>query len=130
VSGKRVSPQKLVPVSEQMQAWTSALAAELQDWPQITLKSFFGFTALYRDKNMFGLLPRTRSIFTGNAIAFRLEKSSRQTQAFLKKDPRISAFDKDKARWYTFQLSSDADLHDALDYLAQAFEASGMNKKK
>lgn len=130
MSGKRVSPQKLVPVSEQMQAWTSALAAELQDWPQITLKSFFGFTALYRDKNMFGLLPRTRSIFTGNAIAFRLEKSSRQTQAFLKKDPRISAFDKDKARWYTFQLSSDADLHDALDYLAQAFEASGMNKKK
>jgi hypothetical protein len=111
-----------------MKAWSSALAAELRDWPQVTQKSFFGFTALYRGKTMFGVLPRTRSIFTSNAVAFRMESVNRSSRSLLEKDPRIAAFDKDKARWFTFELACDADLHDALDYLGRAFEAA-RNKK-
>jgi hypothetical protein len=42
--------QPLPPVSEQMKAWSAALTGELRDWPQITLKPFFGFTALYHSK--------------------------------------------------------------------------------
>jgi hypothetical protein len=122
--------EQLPTLSEQMKAWSTALAAEIREWPQVTQKSFFGFTALYRGKTMFGLLPRTRSIFKGNAVAFRMEGASRGTRSRLEKDPRIAAFDKDKTRWFTFELSRDADLHEALDYLGSAFDAAGKIKKK
>lgn len=126
---ERPQREQSPPVSEQMKAWSTALSAELGEWPQVTRKSFFGFTALYCGKTMFGLLPRTRSIFTGNAVAFRIGSASRGTRFLVEKDPRIAAFDKDKARWFTFELSSDGDLHDALDYLGRAFE-SARNQKK
>jgi hypothetical protein len=126
---KSKARQPLPPVSEQMKAWSAALAAELKEWPHLTLKSFFGFTALYRDKKMFGLLPRTRSIFQNNAVAFRMDGASGRTRALLANDPRISAFDKDKAPWFTFELSSDRDLHGALDYLGRAYESARTPKK-
>jgi hypothetical protein len=122
--------EKLPPVSEQMKAWSAALAAEVRDWPQVAQKSFFGFSALYRGNTMFGLLPRTKSIFKGNAIAFRFDRADRATQTLLKTDPRIAAFDKNKTRWFTFELSTDADLHDALEFLGRAFTAAGKSKKK
>jgi hypothetical protein len=125
---ERPERAKLLPVSDQMKAWSSALAAELRDWPQLTLKSFFGFTALYRGKTMFGALPRTRS-FQGNSVAFRFDHANRAILAGIEKDPRIAAFDKDKKRWFLFELSSDADLHGALNYLAAAFEAARTPKK-
>jgi hypothetical protein len=130
VRGETRQREQLPPVSEQMKAWSTALAAELREWPQVTQKSFFGFTALYRGKTMFGLLPRTRSIFKGNAVAFRINAANRSLQSLIEKDPRISAFDKDKARWFTFELSRDTDLHDALDYLGRAFAAARNLKKK
>jgi len=112
-----------------MRAWSAALAAEFRDLPQVTQKSFFGFTALYRGKTMFGLLPRTTSVFTPNAVAFRFDSLSRALKALLEKDSRISPFDKEKTRWFAFELSSDSDLHDALDYLGRAFDAAGRPKK-
>jgi hypothetical protein len=112
-----------------MKTWSAALAAELRDWPQITQKPFFGFTALYRGKNRFGILPRTKSIFKSNAVAFRFNNASRSIKAMLEKDERIAAFDKQKTRWFVFELSSDSDLHDALDYLGHAFEAARNFKK-
>jgi hypothetical protein len=112
-----------------MKAWSAALAAEFRDWPQVTQKSFFGFTALYRGKRMFGLLPRTRSIFQGNSIAFRFERVSRDMRALIEKDPRLAAFDKAKTRWFTFQLTSDRDLHEAVDWLSKAFDAAATSKK-
>ena len=105
------------------------MEGEVRDWPGVTTTVFFGFTALYRGRFMFGLLPRTRSIFTENAIAFRFEKVNRAMRAMLSKDRRIAAFDKDKVRWFTFQLWSDADLRDALDYLGRACEAARTSKK-
>jgi len=116
--------EKLPPVSEQMKGWSAALSAELRDWPQITQKSFFGFSALYRGKTMFGLLPRTRSIFKGNAVAFCLDRAGSATRNRIENDPRIAAFDKDKKRWFTFELACDSDLRDALDYLGGAFETA------
>jgi hypothetical protein len=129
VKAERFQREKSPPVSEQMKAWSLALAAELVDWPQVTQKSFFGFTALYRGKKMFALLPRTRSIFKSNAVAFCMEAANRSTRTLLEKDPRISAFDKGKTRWFTFELSGDADLHDALDYLGKAFDCARIRKK-
>lgn len=126
---ERPDRRKFRPISNQMKAWSAALSAELHDWPQIAQKSFFGFTALYRGKTMFGLLPRTRSIFTENAVAFRIKGANHSTQALLEKDSRMGAFDKGKTRWFAFEISSDADLHDALDYLSRAFEAARIPMK-
>ena len=110
-----------LPVSEQMLAWSTALASELRDWPHITQKSFFGFTALYRGKMMFGLLPRTRGILKVNAVAFRLHTHHGSTPTRLRQDSRIAPFDKNRTRWFTFELSSDTDLHDALAWLGLAY---------
>jgi len=129
VEGQGSKRAPLPPISEQMKAWSTALAAELSDWPQVAQKSFFGFTALYRGKKMFALLPRTRSIFQGNAMAFRLEQLGRSTRSRIESDHRISAFDRDKTRWFTFDLSANSDLRDALEYLAIAFEATRTPKK-
>ena len=112
-----------------MKAWCAALSTEFKDWPQVTQKSFFGFTALYRGKTMFGLLPRTKSVFMPNVIAFRFEPLKPTVKALLEKDPRVSAFDKHKNRWFTFSLSSDSDLHAALDYLGHAFDGAPTPKK-
>ena len=125
---ERPERAKLPPVSEQMKAWSSALAAELLDWPHLTQKTFFGFTALYRGKTMFGALPRTRS-FQGNCVAFRFDHANRAILGRIEKDPRVAAFGKDKKRWFLFELSSDADLHEALDYLTAAFKAARIPKK-
>jgi hypothetical protein len=127
---KRQVREESSPVSGQMKAWAAGLEAEFQSWPQVTLKSFFGFTALYRGRTMFGLLPRTRSIFKDNAVAFRIEGASRRMQAELKRDLRISAFDKNRTRWFTFDLSCDADLHDAVDYLGKAFDTAKTSATK
>ncbi len=112
-----------------MKAWSAALAAEFDDWPQVIQKSFFGFTALYRGKIMFGILPRTKSVFTSNAVAFRFDSLSRTVKTLFEQDARVAGFDKNKNRWFTFQLSSDADLHDALDYLGRAFDAADTRQK-
>ena len=129
MKGETPRRENLLSISPEMEAWSAALAAELRDWPQVSQRSFFGFTALYRGKTMFGLLPRTRGIFRGNAVAFRVEGPNRAMRALIEKDRRIAAFDKDKTRWFSFELSCDADLHGALDYLARAFEAARRPKK-
>jgi hypothetical protein len=129
VGGKPSKRETFLPISEQMKAWSAALAAEFQDWPQVTQKSFFGFTALYRGKTLFGLLPRTKSVFTPKAVAFRFESLSRDVRALIEKDPRVAAFDKHKTRWFTFELSSDSDLHDALEYFGRAFDQARVPKK-
>lgn len=127
---KREAPsrEKLPPVSQEMEAWAAALAIELRDWPQVTQKVFFGFTALYRGKTIFGLIPRTRSIFKGNAIAFRISAPNPANLELLAKDQRVAAFNKDRVRWFAFELSSGADLHDALGYLGRAFDAAHNSK--
>ncbi|MGC2446802.1 MAG: hypothetical protein WA477_04105 [Candidatus Sulfotelmatobacter sp.] len=129
MKAERPQREKLPPISEQMKAWSAALATEFAGWPQVTQKSFFGFTALYRGKVMFGILPRTRSIFGGNSVAFRFDKISPTTRSFMEKDQRVAAFDKSNTRWFTFQVSSDADLHEALGYLGRAFDAARSQKK-
>lgn len=129
MKGKRPPREKFAPVSEQMKAWSAALTAEFDDWPQVIQKSFFGFTALYRGKIMFAVLPRTKSVFTSTAVAFRIDSPKGAVKSLIERDSRVAAVDKKKTRWFTFELSSDADLHDALDYLGRAFDAARTSQK-
>lgn len=111
----RAAQPKLPPISDEMKAWSSALEGEIATWPQVATKSFFGFTALYRKDFMFAALPRTRSLEKTNAIAVRLETRSAAIRSRFEKDPRVSSAPTESARWFAFHLSSDVDLHDALD---------------
>ena len=122
-------PAKLPLVSDQMKAWSAALASEVADWPRATARSFFGFNALYRGDNIFGALPRTRSFGNGNLLAFRIDGVTERLKARLEKDPRIGSIDQNNTRWFTFQLSSDADLHTALEWLGAAYEAASKRRK-
>ena len=108
-----------------MKAWSAARASEVSDWPQVVTRIFFGLTALYRKDKIFGVLPRTRGMETPNSLGFKLVSPARSVRARLEKDPRVGSTQMQKARWFTFELSSDADLHDALDWLGRAYEAVG-----
>jgi len=120
---------QLPKVSEQMKAWSSALKAEVADWPNCSTRSFFGFTALYRKDKIFAALPRTRAWGTSNSLAFKLPTASHAVQSRLEKDARVGYTLMGKTRWFTFELSSDADLHAALDWISEAYTAAG-NKTK
>lgn len=123
MKGKAARP-RLPVASEQMKAWATALAAEITTWPQVSTRVFFGFTALYRRQKIFAILPRTRAMGTPNTLAFKLEFPTRHLRARLSRDSRVGMTRMRAARWQTFELSSDADLHDALDWLGRAYEAS------
>jgi len=116
---------KSPPASEQMKAWSAALAAEVSDWPRVEARSFFGFTALYRGERIFALLPRTRSMWSSNSIGFKLENPTARTSRNLEQDRRVTATRMQNARWFAFELQDDTDLHAALDWVGAAYEAAG-----
>jgi hypothetical protein len=114
-----------------MKVWTAALAGEVNGWPQVGTRVFFGFTALYLKDKIFALLPRTRGMEAANSLAFKLEVGASTVLTRLEQDRRIRIWSssRQKARWFAFELSSDADLHDALDWLGRAYEAADKSKK-
>lgn len=116
-------------VSGEMKAWSAALGAEATGWPQVSMRSFFGLNALYRKEKIFALLPRTRAMGSPNTLAFKFETLPPKTRSRLEDDPRVGTTEMRAARWQTFELSSASDLHDALDWLAQAYEAAGKGEK-
>ena len=85
----------------------------------------FGFTALYRGKQIFAVLPRTRGMGSASSLAFKLEKPGPQMAARLKKEARISSTIMQASRWFVFEVGSDRDLNDALDWLGRAYEGAG-----
>ena len=116
-------------VSDQMRAWSSALAGEIAEWPRATARSFFGFTALYRGENIFAMVPRSKCFGTGNLLAFRIDDPAPKVRARLESDSRIGLVDQGNTRWLTFKLTDDADLHEALDWLATAYQCAAKRKK-
>jgi hypothetical protein len=112
-----------------MKAWSAALGDELTSWPQVETRTFFGFTALYRGEKIFALVPRTRAMGTPNTLAFKFESLAPRLQTRLDRDRRVGTTEMRAARWQTFEVSSDSDLHDALEWLGLAYEAAGKTKK-
>jgi hypothetical protein len=116
-------------VSGEMKAWSAALMVESAGWPEVASRGFFGFTALYRQENIFALLPRTRAMQTPNALAFKLESPSVRIRALLRHDPRIGSTQMQKARWFTFEMSCDTDVRAAIEWLDRAYEEAGTPRK-
>lgn len=84
----------------------------------------FGLVGLYRAGQIFAALPRTRCLGSANSLAFKLENAGVRILANLQRDPRIQTTIMKARRWYLFDLSSAADLHDALEWLHQAYKAA------
>jgi hypothetical protein len=116
-----------------MKEWSAALAREVEDWPEASARPFFGFTALYRGDKIFAALPKSRAMDVSNSFAFKVAAPTSRTLTRLSKDYRIRAWSTEASiskaaiskngRWFTFELSSGVDLHEALEWLATAYEA-------
>jgi hypothetical protein len=115
---------KLLPVSEEMKVWAAALGTELAAWPNVSARLMFGFTAFYRGKGIFAILPRTRGMGSSSSLAFKLETMGPRVRDRLNRDARISTTVMQASRWFVFEVSCESDLRDALLWLSRAYEAT------
>lgn len=106
------------PISEEMKQWAALLTRELSGWPEVTTRPMFGMLGQYRGQKIFAGLPVTRGFDTPNSIVFRLDPVPADLQQRALKDPRISP----GTRWFSFEIHSTQDLHDAISWLNQAYE--------
>lgn len=128
---KQAMPRpKLPKISHEMKAWSAALEREVCDWPQVRASSFFGLVAFHHKDRIFALLPRTRAISTANSLGFKLDATPPGLRAHLEADVRIGSLQMQKSRWFSFEVSSQGDLHDALEWLRTAYVAAGKKKKQ
>jgi len=111
---------KLPHVSEEMKRLAQLLEAEILTWSNVTSRPMFGLNGIYRGSNIFAVLPRTRAMDVPDSIAFRLLKRPRHIIAELHKDKRIVA-STPEAKWISFVIQSDSEIHAALNWLALAY---------
>jgi hypothetical protein len=124
-SRKRTSHPAFVPISEEMKQWSAMLTSELLTWPHISTKSMFGFLFFYRRRKVFAALPRTRGFDSPSTLVFKFDPMLPLLQERAHTDDRMDASMKASSKgWFSFRLDSEADLHDALWWLNQAYEAA------
>jgi hypothetical protein len=111
---------KLPHVSEEMKRLAQLLETEILTWPNVTSRPMFGLNGIYRGTNIFAVLPRTRAMDIPDSIAFRLLKRTRHITAELHNDKRIVK-STPEAKWISFVMESDSEIHAALNWLALAY---------
>ena len=122
---KRGYPRKFLPISEEMKEWSALLQSELNAWPAITTRSMFGFLFFYRRGAVFAALPRTKGFDSPSSLVFKFDPMPPRLTKRATADQRMDASTKVTSKgWFSFKLSSDADLRDALFWLNQAYEAA------
>jgi len=124
LSSEKPRRPALPKISEEMKAWSAALTSEVRTWPSVSTRPMFGFTALYCKAKIFAVVPRTRGMESPNALAVKVGPAGPRALARARRDPRIGFTDALKARWLTFEMSSDSDLRDALEWLSRAYAAA------
>lgn len=112
--------------SEEIKRFAGLLENEILAWPDVNSRPMFGFTGLYHSKKIFAVLPRTRTIDTPNSIAFRLTRRSRGLTEKMRKDERV-IISTPEAKWISFIVESEADIHDALQWLGHAYAEAVKN---
>ena len=124
---------RMKPVSEAMRAWAEALRREVEAWTGVTLKSAFGMTMVYRQGVVFAALPRTRALYEDDAILLKFNREPRDLGARIAAEARFATGtmeqphgSKNKGRgeghrWRIFVMRDDADVHAAIEWLAEAY---------
>ena len=109
--------------SEEMKQLSAMLGTELSTWPKVTTRPMFGLRGFYRGKKIFAALPVTRAIKNANSLIFRIQPMPPELLQRAEAEPRIDLENAiPSAKWFTFELHSEADFRDALWWLNQAYE--------
>jgi luciferase-like monooxygenase len=114
---------KLLPISEEMRRWSALLESELLSWPGVITKRMFGFRALYRGKRIFAALPHSRGFGPDASVLLKFDPMPPALLQQAERDNRLHSNTPGKG-WFSFTLSSDTDLHDALAWLNHAYESA------
>jgi hypothetical protein len=110
-------------ISEEMKQWSAMLGSELSTWPKVTTRPMFGLRGFYRGKKIFAALPVTRAIKNPNSLIFRIKPMPPDLLKRAKKEPRIDTETRAPgAKWFVFELNSEADFRDALWWINQAYD--------
>jgi hypothetical protein len=132
---------KMKVTSEAMRAWAEALAREVAAWPGVALKRAFGMTLVYRNGVVFGALPRTRALYEDDAILVKFLAEPARLAARISAEPRFAAGTMEQRRttkskkrgeghrWRIFVMRADADVHDAIEWLAEAYRLAARQEK-
>ena len=105
--------------SPDTQAFSSMLMEEIRSWPAVTDRPMFGFQGFYRGDCMFAALPKTRSVGAAGMM-FNLPMVTPALRARIEADSRVNADSGE--RWITFELSGEADIRGALEWLETAYQ--------
>jgi hypothetical protein len=123
-SSKRPRPP-VVAASDELRSLMAAIETEISSWPDVRINSMFGMRSVYRGKNIFALLPKTRSLKTGDAIWMKFGKLTPRIRKTISEQPRILLPSKPTgAQWYTLSEVTVGDYGVAIDWLARAHESA------
>ena len=115
----------MVPASPELRGFVASIEQEVSSWPQVQLKPMFGMTAVYRARTIFGLLPKTRSLHSGDQVWLKFAKLTAPMKKKLAAEPRILPPTKPTgAQWYTISEVKPEDYSFVIEWLALAHEAA------
>ena len=124
-NAKRRERPKFPVISEEMQHWAAMLETEVESWPGVICKRMFGFRSIYRRRTIFAALPYSRGLFTSSSIILKFDPMPTALFQRAQKEPRLDTSTRVPGKgWFSFELSSDADLRDALWWLSHAYESA------
>jgi len=116
---------KLLAISEEMRHWSAMLETEMRSWPNVTTKPMFGFVSFYRAGKIFAAIPRTRGFGTAASFILKFDPMPPTLFQKAKNDSRLDTSTRIPGKgWFSFALTSEADLRDALWWLSHAYESA------
>lgn len=114
VATKRMAKRiKLPKADAEMKRWCALLEEEISVWPHVSSRPMFGMVALYRGKKIFAALPRTRAADTEFSLLIKLPGVQ---------EARLKGASGPGAGWLTFEMTSSADIAEALRWLERAYQ--------
>lgn len=121
--------------SETMRAWAEGLRQELEQWPQVELRNSFGMVMAYRGATIFAALPGTRAFYAEDAIMLKFNSETRGLAGRIAAESRFvpgamhTKSGREGHKWRLLALKTDADVHGAIEWLAEAYRAAGKRRK-
>jgi hypothetical protein len=112
-------------VSEEVRVFSDFLMNELLSWPGVSVKPMFGLRGLYRGPTIFAALPATRALNTSCSMSFKLPTRTPGTLKALQSDDRIVTSDLKTHNWFSFEVRSDKDIPDAIQWFTKAYQQAG-----
>jgi hypothetical protein len=127
---------KLKEPCEAMRGWAESLAAEIADWPGVTLQKAFGMTLVYRSGVVFAALPGSRALYADDAILLKFAKHTPALAKRIAAEPRFKGTMEQRRttaakrasegqKWLIFKMSADADVHAAIEWMAEGYRVAG-----